>query len=156
LSQALRDAAAQQQVVLIGIGSPFSDDTLGWQLLDALEQLRPEWPGFALAFEKADRPGPSLLERMQGHDVAVLLDALDADLPPGTLQLLQQDELAGIAKPTSSHSLGVAEALALGETLQMLPEKVYLLGIQMGAGLSAQTVEEAAARLEALFAAPRR
>jgi hydrogenase maturation protease len=142
----------RQRVVLIGIGSPFSDDTLGWQLLDALEHLRPEWPGYALVYKKADRPGPSLLERMQGHEIAVLLDALDADLPPGTLKLLQKDELAGIAKPASSHSLGVAEALSLGETLQMLPQRVYLLGIQIGANLSDRTVEDAVTQLGALLA----
>jgi len=121
------------RVALIGIGSPFGDDTLGWQVLDALRKRPLLLPEYEVAFEKADRPGPGLLEYMQGFDVAVLIDALDAGLPPGTVKLLGQDDLAKIELPASTHSLGVAEALALGQTLQMLPERLYLLGVQMGA-----------------------
>lgn len=150
----LNDSEANQAIVLIGVGSPFNDDTLGWQLLDALQQELATLPGYEWVFEKADRPGPVLLERMKGYKRAVLLDALDAGLSPGTIQVLRKEELAQIQRPASSHAIGVAEVLALGERLQMLPSELYLLGIQMGTALSEQVVQAAVAKLEEILAPP--
>jgi hydrogenase maturation protease len=154
LSFVLNDSAANQEVLLIGVGSPFNDDTLGWQLLDALQQELATLPGYEWVFEKADRPGPVLLERMKGYERAVLLDALDAGLPPGTIHVLRKEELAQIHRPASSHAIGVAEALALGERLQMLPSELHLLGVQMGSGLSEQVVQAAVAKLEQILVTP--
>jgi len=142
---------AAQKALFLGIGSPFGEDILGWQLLDALQGRNPAWPGYELAFAKVDRPGAGLLQLMQGQQLVVLLDALDAGLPKGAVRLLERGHLAEFARPRSSHSFGVAESLALGETLQMLPASLYLLGIQMGGGLPPQAVDAALAELDDLL-----
>ena len=147
LTLALNDSAAKHKILLVGIGSPFNDDTLGWDLLDALREEVAALPGCEWVLEKADRPGPSLLERMKDYDRAILLDALDAGLPPGTIRVLHKEDLATIKRPASSHAMGVGEVLALGESLQMLPSGLHLLGVQMGSRLNRQMVEQAIAML---------
>ena len=150
----MHDSVSDQQILLIGVGSPFKDDVLGWELLDALQEAVARLPAHDWVFEKADRPGPVLLERMKGYERAVLLDAMDVGLPAGTIRILQKEELTQIERPASSHAIGVAEVLALGESLQMLPSELHLLGIQMGSGLSEQMVQTAVAMLEDILATP--
>ena len=83
-----------------------------------------------LVLEKLDRPGMALLDHLRGHAHVILIDAvLSAEHCPGTWLALPREELALLAFPASSHGIGVAEALAMGETLGMLPEKLEIWGI---------------------------
>lgn len=118
-------------VAVIGVGSPFAADSLGWLAIDELRRSLPA-DGFpvALRFEQLDRPGPSLLSAMRNVDLAVVVDAVDTPMP-GVLkvtldELLQRDGL------TSSHGFGVAETLALGRALHDLPANLWLYGVPMG------------------------
>ena len=142
-----------RRLILLGIGSPFGDDTLGWQLLDALAETGLRLPGWQISFVKADRPGPGLLEYLKDTDAAVLIDAMQANDPPGTIRLVEPGQLRGHASPTSSHAMGVAESLALGEQLQMLPPRLHILGIQMGAPPGPAAVAQARTVIVALFSA---
>lgn len=117
---------------VIGIGSPFGDDTLGWQ---ALERLCNELNIFPHATElhTLDRPGSSLIPLLEDGKAVVLIDAMQSDQPPGTVQRLSLNELLTQAQAPSTHSLGVAETLAMAEQLQVLPETLLIYGIEMGA-----------------------
>jgi len=140
-----------RRLILLGIGSPFGDDTLGWQLLDALVELGLELPGWQIAYGKADRPGPALLERLQNQDAAVLIDAMQGDEPPGSVRLVGRAELLQQDSPMSSHGMGVAESLALGEQLDMLPSALHILAIQVGAEPGPAAVAQARSLLTALL-----
>jgi hydrogenase maturation protease len=139
------------RLALIGIGSPFGDDTLGWQLVDALSARGLRLAGWGISFSKADRPGPSLLDRLQGQDAAIIIDAMHAGGSPGGVRLVQRDELEANGSLLSGHALGVAETLALGKKLGMLPPRLEILGVEMGAGLPSEAVDEAADLVEGLF-----
>jgi len=142
-----------RRLILLGIGSPFGDDTLGWQLLDALAQRGLDLPGWQISYAKADRPGPGLLDYLKDTDAALLLDAMQADDPPGTVRLVEPAQLASQNSPTSSHAMGVAESLALGGQLRMLPSRLHILGIQVGAPPGPDAVEQARAVIGELFSA---
>lgn len=117
---------------VIGIGSPFGDDTVGWQ---AVERLRKETDIFPHGTEwhTLDRPGSALIPLLENSKAVVLIDAMQSGLPHGTVQRLQLSELLMQAQPPSSHSFGVAESLAMAEALNGLPEKLLLYGVEMGA-----------------------
>ena len=117
---------------LIGIGSPFGDDMLGWQ---ALERLRDELDVFPHGAElhTLDRPGSSLIPLLEDGKAVVLIDAMQSGQSPGTVQRLSLSELLTQAQTPSTHSLGVAETLAIAEQLQVLPEKLFIYGVEMGA-----------------------
>jgi hydrogenase maturation protease len=83
-----------------------------------------------LVLEKLDRPGMALLDHLRGHAHVILIDAvLSAEHRPGTWLTLQREELALLVSPASSHGIGVAEALAMGETLGLLPQRLDIWGV---------------------------
>jgi hydrogenase maturation protease len=122
------------RTAILGIGSPFGDDRAGWLVIDALQVAVDArvLAGAGIHIAALDRPGAALLEHMRGFDCVVLVDAMRSGAP-GTIIAIDLDELktAGL---WSSHALGVAEALALGATLDALPPEVLLFGIATGAG----------------------
>ncbi|MBK1672261.1 hypothetical protein CKO35_02875 [Ectothiorhodospira shaposhnikovii] len=115
---------------VIGIGSPHGDDALGWEAARYLARL----PGIAdhLRIDCLDRPGTGLIQAISGETAVILLDAMEAGLPAGTVRRLSADELMAGVGAVSSHALGVAESLALARVLGVLPNAVHIIGIQAG------------------------
>lgn len=109
---------------VIGIGSPLGDDRLGWEAAQSLRDLD------GISVTCLDRPGPALLHALEGEMAVVLLDAMEADLPPGCVRVLRAADLITEGDGVSSHDLGVAGALALGRALGSLPERLWLIGVQ--------------------------
>lgn len=117
---------------IIGIGSPFGADQLGWLAIDHLQQCQ-------LAdceLIKLDRPGSGLVNYLQGIDQVVLIDALKSPGRVGDVSVVSMDELEGCDSLTSCHGFGVAEALALADQLGGLPARISLLGIHIQDNLS--------------------
>jgi hydrogenase maturation protease len=75
-----------------------------------------------------------LVEQIEGRAQVSVLDAMRGGWPAGTLRLLDPDELADEPGGLSSHGWGVAESLALARALGTLPERLDLIGIEMGEG----------------------
>lgn len=109
---------------VIGIGSPLGDDRLGWEAAQSLRDLD------GISVTCLDRPGPALIHALEGETAVVLLDAMEADLPPGCVRVLRAADLIPEGDAVSSHDLGVASALALGRALGTLPERLWLMGVQ--------------------------
>ena len=119
-----------KSVVVIGIGSPFGADTLGWQVV---EQLKFQQPPLSnnIRLETCDRPGTLLLEYMKGAKAAILVDAVKGGIP-GNVKLVSKKHLLQQSVLQSSHQLGVTETIALGEKLSLLPCELRLIGIEVG------------------------
>lgn len=139
------------RAIVLGIGSPFGDDTLGWLLVERLSEKAIEIPGWGIEWDRLDRPGPGLLQRVEGYDAAILVDAMRAGLPAGSVRKVSPAELEVFWTQASSHAIGVAETLALGEKLGLLPPLLCLLGIEMGDGLPTASVEQAEALIDLLL-----
>jgi hydrogenase maturation protease len=118
-------------VRVLGVGSPFGDDRLGWVAVEALR--RSPWlaalPAGALEAEACDRPGAMLLSAWRDAQHVILLDAVRSGAVPGTLFCLQGRELSGAAA-FSTHDFGVAEALTLARSLGEHTAHILLLGIE--------------------------
>lgn len=144
---------------ILGIGSPFGDDKLGWEVITALRQslqqssLIQRLPAHQISLATCDRPGSRLLELMQGADLVVLIDAVSSDAPVGTLLRLQGEQIETADGLLSSHGFGVASALALAKALNALPARVVLWGVEVGP--APETAADAPMRPEVEQAIPR-
>lgn len=120
---------AEVPLRVIGIGSPFGDDAVGFR---AIERLRKERSLFPAGTELLvlDRPGSRLIPLLENSKAVVLIDAMQSGQRPGTVQSLQLHDLLSQAEHPSSHTLGVAEALALAKALSSLPESLLIYGIE--------------------------
>lgn len=117
-----------QKHLVLAIGSPFGDDLAGWLVIEQMRQM--DLP-LQLELGYMDRPGPALIEQMQGYASVTLIDAIYTEhYPPGCglklnlFQLAQHDSC-------SSHGFGLSETLALAQQLDQLPPKLRLLGISI-------------------------
>lgn len=122
-------------VRIVGIGSPFGDDRIGFEAVEAIgaSDLAQRFPYLAITTTRCDRPGSRLVAMLEGADVAIVVDAMRSGAMPGTIRCWDADEIATSAPLLSSHGLGVAEALALGRALDALPPRAIVCGIEIGA-----------------------
>ena len=121
------------KLCVFGIGSPFGDDNLGFEVVKQLQQdadlksLKPE----KLHIQYLDRPGMHLLALMRNVNVVFLIDAVMTGASVGTLHRLENEEIHSAQSSFSTHSLGIAEVMSMGQALNDLPEKVVLFGIEI-------------------------
>jgi hydrogenase maturation protease len=117
---------------VIGVGSPFGADRLGWLAVDHLAKVGPadcEW-------FKLDRPGSRLLDYLKRPDRVVIIDAVVWGEQPGGIRRLSLSDLQRFQGLSSSHGFGLAETLALGAELDRLPQALQLFGIHSGDDLT--------------------
>jgi hydrogenase maturation protease len=121
---------------IIGVGSPVAGDDLGWAAIEALKDAGLDRVAELLLL---DRPGPALVDHFQGRNRVILIDAMEAGLAPGSVRALALEELIVSAHPSSSHGLGLAEALALARALDCIPKHLHVIGIETGPSLDGET-----------------
>lgn len=119
------------RVRVLGIGSPNGDDAVGWLAVEAFQELWPDHAEAGVETIVLDRPGTDLLSHMAGADAVILVDAVAGNAPPGTMEQFAMSDLAGDGRPLSAHGFGVASALELGRTLDMLPSRLVVLGVHV-------------------------
>lgn len=118
-------------VSVIGIGSPFGNDTIGWQVIHTLRRqhtpsaVQPD----QLELIETDRPGINLIQMLQGKRFVILIDALLNAQRHGEVICLDKAQIIESQKYLSSHSLDVASAITLGDKLGVLPKKLSIMGI---------------------------
>jgi hydrogenase maturation protease len=86
-----------------------------------------------------------LVDAFEGEDEVVLVDAVSSGAPPGTLFVFEAGARplpAPLFGASSTHALGLAEAVELARSLGRLPRRVVVYGIEgesfeFGKGLSA-------------------
>lgn len=122
-------------VRIIGIGSPFGDDRLGWVAADMLKHspVLDELPAGMVSISVCDRPGPLLFQEWNPADRVILIDAVRSDAAAGTLHELNMNDIQIQNAQLSSHGFGVAETLALAGSLEQLPSWIELFGIEADA-----------------------
>lgn len=129
------ETEALPPVRVLGIGSPFDLDQIGWRLLQALQESPRLMPYLTkqLVLEAVDRPGVNLLRYFQQAQYVLLLDAvLDDDCPVGEGKRYSIEEVRSVQSLQSTHGFGVQEALSLAETLGQLPKRLAIFGVSIG------------------------
>jgi len=146
---------AQRQrasVVVIGVGNALRhDDAAGLRVVRSLS-ARARAEGIAV-HEQQGEP-LALLDIWQGADAVVLVDAINSGGAPGSIRRLDASSAplpARLRGPSTTHAIGVGEAIELARALHRLPERVVLFGVEgrrfdAGEGLSDE-LEAVATRL---------
>ena len=133
-------AQISTQCLVIGIGNEFrNDDGLG--ILIAREIRRRNLESVFVLEQSGE--GTALMEAWEGPDRVIIVDAIVSGKAPGEihrLDALQEETPRGFFH-YSSHSFGVAEAVAMARQIGKLPEHLILYGIEgkefgEGVGLS--------------------
>ncbi len=118
-------------VLILGIGNLlWADEGFG---VRAVEALHREW-----AFPDAVRlmdggtQGIYLVQHIRQADILIVFDAVDYGLPPGTLKLVQGDEVPKFlgVKKVSLHQTGFQEVLAMAQMMGDYPAHLLLIGVQ--------------------------
>lgn len=74
--------------------------------------------------------GLSLLPLVDSADRVIIVDAIRADGPPGTLVRIEGDEVApAVYERLSPHQIGVSDLLAGAHLLDRYPASVVLIGV---------------------------
>lgn len=121
------------ELKVLGIGSPFGDDSLGWEVVTLLQQqakLKSFTPE-RLQFIYCDRPGLHVLELLHDTKAVFLIDAIKSGGVAGSLFCLKNEEIEEVTATNSTHALGIGYALKMGKALNILPKEVVLYGIEI-------------------------
>jgi hydrogenase maturation protease len=151
-------------VVIIGIGNPMRrDDGVGPAALVWLEHTDLAHGDGRAELITLDGEPTRLLDAWRGRRRAIVIDAARSDARAGSIHRVEvgHDPLPGWATGSSSHSAGLAEAVALGRTLDLLPEQLIVFGVEagdlaLGEGLSGAVLAALPALVEQVASEARR
>ncbi|HEX2908903.1 MAG TPA: hydrogenase maturation protease [Phototrophicaceae bacterium] len=125
----MSETGLKRPVLCIGIGNPFrGDDAAGLVAARALQSL--VLPGVEIIEHNGD--GAALLETWRGAAAVFLIDAVSSGNAPGTLYRLdvQHETVPAHFSGTSTHLLGLAEAVELSRVLGEFPPRLIIYGIE--------------------------
>lgn len=122
------------RLTVIGIGSPFADDRVGWRIVELLgaSGQADAW-GVHVVMTVCRSPGSELLSLLMNTDIAIIVDAVRCYGAPGTIYRMSEMEspLPKI-RALSSHGLDLHAMRALAGSLGHIPEIMILYGIEAG------------------------
>jgi hydrogenase maturation protease len=125
-----RPYAPRPEVLVLGVGNILlRDEGLGVRAVERLAaaHLLPE----QVCVLDGGTMGLDLLPYLQENETLLMVDAVQAGRPPGTLVRLEGDEiLPALALKLSAHQVGLQELLATGRLLGTLPSCIVLWGIE--------------------------
>ncbi|MEZ5849691.1 MAG: HyaD/HybD family hydrogenase maturation endopeptidase [Hyphomicrobiaceae bacterium] len=118
-------------VLVLGIGNLlWADEGFGVRAVDELHRQF-EFPDRVRIVDGGTQ-GIYLVQHIREADILVVFDAVDYGLPPGTLKLVEGDEVPRFlgVKKVSLHQTGFQEVLAMAEMLGDYPRHLLLVGVQ--------------------------
>ncbi|AFL75602.1 HyaD/HybD family hydrogenase maturation endopeptidase [Thiocystis violascens] len=118
-------------ILILGIGNLlWADEGFG---VRAVERLARRYRfGENVRLLDGGTQGIYLVEHVRWAEVLVVFDAIDYGLPPGTLKLVENDQVPRFmgAKKLSLHQTGFQEVLALADLMGDSPRHLLLVGVQ--------------------------
>ena len=117
------------RTVVVGIGNDFrSDDGAGLVAARLLKTLSlPE-----IEIVELNGEVTRLLDSLQDCDSAILIDAVQSQMTPGTIHRFDasQEPLPGVANQRSTHGISLSTFLELARTQGRFPSRLLLYGIE--------------------------
>ncbi|EHL30424.1 hydrogenase maturation protease [Legionella drancourtii] len=120
-------------IKVLGIGSPFGDDQVGWKVAEALKKHISKYANIPqhVLIESHDRPGIRLIELMREASTVFIIDAVKSNSEIGKIHRFKNKEIFASENRFSTHDIGVSQALQLGGALNALPDNIILYGIEI-------------------------
>jgi hydrogenase maturation protease len=119
------------KTIVIGLGNPIlGDDGVGWRVVEAVQE---QVTDPTIEFDCAAVGGLTLMEYLIDYDRAIIIDAVTAHQPVGTVSCFCLNDLP--QHPTlhtsSPHDTSLQTALAAGQAMGAhLPDDVMVVGIE--------------------------
>lgn len=112
--------------LVIGVGTLHAGDDAAGRLVARALAAR------GLRVTESAGVAADILMRMEGEAQVVIVDACWSGAPPGTIRRIDahRDPIPADLAPTSSHGMGVAEALGLAKALGRMPEHLTVYAIE--------------------------
>lgn len=119
---------------VVGVGSPFGDDQLGWRVADLLKNnsaLQLDLGG-RLEVQSRDRPGLMLVDSMSCVDYLWVIDAVKTQHNKiGHVYRFDGESLGDDSGFLSTHGFGVIQAIELAKILRQFPVKTWIYGVEI-------------------------
>lgn len=120
------------RTLVLSLGNPLrGDDGIGAAVL---EQLETRAVPASVDLLEGGTPGLETLMLLQGYDRVIIIDAAEMGCTPGEWRCFTPDEVRLQSRDLylrgTLHYAGLAEALNLGEALNMLPAEIIIYGIE--------------------------
>lgn len=119
------------RALVLGIGNLlWADEGFGVRAVEALN-AEYEFPRNVMLMDGGTQ-GIYLVQHVRDADILVIFDAVDYGLAPGTMKLVEGDEVPKFlgARKMSLHQIGFQEVLAMAEMMGDYPQHVLLIGVQ--------------------------
>ncbi|MBD3618984.1 MAG: HyaD/HybD family hydrogenase maturation endopeptidase [Chromatiales bacterium] len=123
--------AATPQTLILGIGNIlWADEGFGVRAVEMLNRNYEAPEGVTLL--DGGTQGIYLVSYVKAADYLVVFDAVDYGLAPGTLKVVEDDEVPSFmgAKKMSLHQTGFQEVLSMAQLLGSYPQRLLLVGVQ--------------------------
>lgn len=119
-----------RNVVVIGVGNQLrGDDGAG---LEVVRRVRDCELSTSIAVHLHEGEAIGLLALWDGAEAALLVDTVLSGAPPGTIHRLDASHgpLPSPLRRSSSHTIGIGEAIELARALGTLPATVRVYGVE--------------------------
>ena len=119
------------RVLVLGIGNIlWGDEGFGVRAVEAFHAAYETSPDVEVM--DGGTQGLYLVQHVEAADDLLVFDAIDYGLPPGTLQVVHDDEVPKFtgAKKMSLHQTGFQEVLSAADLLGRAPRRLALVGCQ--------------------------
>lgn len=126
-----QEVSGKKNVLILGIGNLlWADEGFG---VRAVEEFHRHYqlPENVVLMDGGTQ-GIYLVRHIRDADVVIVFDAVEYNLPPGTLKRVEGDEVPQFlgVKKISLHQTGFQEVLAMAEMMGDAPEQLLLIGVQ--------------------------
>lgn len=131
MSEYKKNGDDDQRIIVLGIGNVlWADEGFGVRCVEAL-QSRYEFAPHVQLIDGGTQ-GLYLIQHVQAASHLLIFDAIDYGLAPGTLRLIENDDVPRFmgAKKMSLHQTGFQEVLMLAQLTERYPSQVLLIGCQ--------------------------
>jgi hydrogenase maturation protease len=132
----------QGEVLVIGVGNELRrDDGAGIEVARRVQSRR---GGERIVVCELQGETTALLDAWRGYDAVVIVDTSRSGAAPGTIRRMdagREPLPVGLRSSSSTHAVGIGEAIELGRALGQLPARLVVYGVEgacfeAGIGLS--------------------
>jgi hydrogenase maturation protease len=123
------DVKTKKPVLIIGIGNLLlSDEGIGVHTAWALQ--KENLPDFVEIVD-GGTAGTELVDLLCGREKVIFIDAVDADIEPGTILKMGPDDLAvKTVQALSLHDAGLLDTLTMAKYFGDAPKEVVIIGVK--------------------------